>query len=396
MARVHYWQFLVDEDGKPIEGANVSIFLANSEELAYIFLDEIGGAPLKSSPQLKTNMEGFFEFWIGDTSEKNGYSSTQKFKLHWERIGIAAGMIDYVDIFPPTMPVNTNDDNEDRNKSVSNKLAKGWEEHRLSINHIVHGINEFDHTIDTLKRNKLISNRYGILWNNHRLMNFNTHVISLSGEDSYAPWEDINDLENYGAHGLQSINISGNNASDTVYNKLMNNALGNKWNEHVDFNFNLHTIGTSGFDNSAHGLKPVDFGTISYLVSGATLTEIEEFNKFNKLVSNRLIREIYNNLTNKPSMFCKTIQKELFQLGTYNEGWYYTIVHGLKSVNVGCSFYKNQERILEDGKITENKALFVPANVYILNENEILVYVNEWSNFDVVIWAQTDKIDELE
>ena len=62
MARVHYWQFLSDSNGSPIYGAKISIYLAGSESPAYIYNNEIGGSAVSTSPQLITNIDGFFEF----------------------------------------------------------------------------------------------------------------------------------------------------------------------------------------------------------------------------------------------------------------------------------------------------------------------------------------------
>lgn len=42
MARTHWWYFLSDSDGKPIVGAEIKIYLAQSDIPAYIFNSEIG------------------------------------------------------------------------------------------------------------------------------------------------------------------------------------------------------------------------------------------------------------------------------------------------------------------------------------------------------------------
>lgn len=396
MAKVHFWQFLIDDEGRPIEGADIYVYLAASNEAAYIYMDEIAGAPSNKLPQLKTNSEGFFEFWVGDSSEVNGYESTQKFKLYWERIGIASGKIDYVDIFQPTLPVDETDDNTEKNKSVSNKLAKSWEEHRLNTGHVVHGIQEYDSDADDTKRNKLISNNLGNKWQTHRLFSFNTHVNPPSDELDIPEWEDP-ESEYYGAHGLQQIKVSGDNASDTVFNKLLNNALGNKWDEHVNFNFETDTEGTEGFTGTAHGLQPVDFGPLSVPIEDATPDQIKEYDTYNKLVSNRLIRSLLETLTQKSQIFAKQIPKMDWSPSIYTDGIYYhTLVHGLETENISVNFWRKQTRRQENGAEIENKALFTPADVFILDENQILIHVTELIDLDVVINGQTNKIIGLE
>lgn len=382
MARVHYWQFLIDEEGKPIEGANVYIFLANSDEAAYIYQDEITGAPTNALPQLRTTAEGFFEFWIGDSSETNGYSSTQKFKLVWERIGIASGMIDYIDIFPPTIPVDESSDNTERNKSVSNKLAKGWEEHRKSTSHIIHGIVEYDQNLDDIKRNRLISNRLGNYWQDHRFFSFNPELPMPSGGNALAVWED-EDSEHYGAHGLQPIDVV-DNISNTTYNKLLNNAQAYKWEQHVDFDFSTDTIGTSGFGvDSVHGLKPGDFSPANTLPTSGSSSELEEFNKFNKLVSNRILHEIFRTVTSKATVFNKTIEEDDWTVSLYNDGYYYKLTHGLESTSPVVTCYKLADRKTEDGVMIQSQAMFVPQEIYIENENEIIIYIADKTNVTI-------------
>lgn len=392
MARVHYWQFIIDEEGRPIEGADITIFLANSNEPAYIYEDEIGGAPLNSAPQLTTNTEGFFEFWIGDSSEVNGYKSTQKFKIYWERIGIAAGMIDYVDIFPPTMPVDETDDNSEKNKSVSNKLAKAWETHRNDVNHIVHGIREYDSLLDDEKKNKLISNHLANLWQRHRRFSFDTNLIAPSGENELASWE-ISGSDSYGAHGLKSVEVSGSTASDTMFNRLINNALGNKWNEHVDFSFETHTEGTSGFEKTPHDLEPVNYGPLS---ENPTTEQISEFNKFNKLVSNRLINSIIDSDRKRAIIKQITINEGDWITSVYNDGFYVRIFHELSSLYPQLTFYRDIDLRNEDGIVQTYKAIFQPQNVIIINDSEFIVYASTRKKTEIIMVGQYNKLDGME
>lgn len=181
-------------------GADISICLAQSDEAAFIYFNEIGGEPVGTAPQLKSNSEGFFEFWIGDSSEKNGYSTTQKFKIMWERIGIESGMIDYVDIFPVTLPVDETDSDKEKNKCVSNLLAKNWQNHVTNESHIIHGIDEVNLDLDLPIRNKLISNTLGIRWQDHRRYSFNKNVVipPNAADEELALWENPDNFEKYG------------------------------------------------------------------------------------------------------------------------------------------------------------------------------------------------------
>lgn len=386
MARIHYWQFLSDSTGAPIYGADICIFLAGSESPASIYVDEIGGEAISTTPQLKTNIDGFFEFWIGDSSEKLGYPSSQKFKLTWERIGIEEGMIDYIDIFPITLPVDVSDDNTERNKSVSNLLAKGWENHRLSTEHIIHGINEVNLAIDTPKRNKLVSNSLGILWQNHRLFSFNTETTSPSSDEAKAQWEDENNSDLYGAHGLRSVQLLGDKKSNIVFNKLVNNAICTKWNDHVDYDFSV-----SSDAKAAHGLLPVNTADLS---ENPTEEEMQEYRTYNKLVSNSLIKNVLKNLQKKPSTFIKKIKKSDWKPSLYEAGVYsFKIFHGLKTEYLVVSLFHAQDRINADGKVEKSKAIFSAEDIYILNKDEIEISVTELSDVELLIIANTSELE---
>jgi hypothetical protein len=100
MARIHFWSYLLNEEGQPLQNAEVTVFLAGTVVPADIYLQEAGGTFTDVEPQLVTNSEGYFEFWIGDVNEVAGYATPQKFKLSWEKIGVATGIIDFIDILP--------------------------------------------------------------------------------------------------------------------------------------------------------------------------------------------------------------------------------------------------------------------------------------------------------
>jgi hypothetical protein len=114
---------LLNKEGQPIENADVSIYLAGTNTDATVFLDEFSSSSVSTSPQVITNENGYFEFWLPDPNSSSGYSITQKFKIYWDKTGIETGYIDYVDIYPTSSPVNETDSDEVKDKSISNLLA---------------------------------------------------------------------------------------------------------------------------------------------------------------------------------------------------------------------------------------------------------------------------------
>jgi hypothetical protein len=242
MARYHWWGFIVNEAGEPIENAEITIKLAGTEELACVYYDEFGNAnsclnpELSAGPQLSTLSNGYYEFWIGDISEPYGYRNDQKFKIEWIRIGVAQGMIDYVNIFPlgpQTYPVSFNNcvsPSMERNKLVSDYLACKWDSH--SDHNIVtesgdfspiHGIEFVDvESLDTVP-NKIINNYYGFHWEYHRLSTVQDYHPSAGrphGMEEVNPLDGSSILRNklvsnrdlYNLHGrITDLNVYVNN-----------------------------------------------------------------------------------------------------------------------------------------------------------------------------------------
>lgn len=180
MSRYHYWQYVVDEDGRPLEGVNIRVYLNdNPNTEADIFTHPYLGSPTKSSvTDLETNGDGYFEFWVGDEFETlGGYSSTQKFRLTWQRAGILLGEIDNITIFPPVFQVDETDGTsltkDQRNKLISNYLAYRWESH-VDSTYVdqPHDIEPVDWTDTDDTYNKLVSNS---------LMNYVFSVLASAG-----------------------------------------------------------------------------------------------------------------------------------------------------------------------------------------------------------------------
>jgi hypothetical protein len=94
--RSHFWYYLIDGNGKPISNANVDIYLAGTDEKAYVYLSETGGSA--STETIITDNDGFFEFWIsGYSGDEHYYTSNKKFRITWDKPGISFGEIDNVD-----------------------------------------------------------------------------------------------------------------------------------------------------------------------------------------------------------------------------------------------------------------------------------------------------------
>jgi len=212
MSRFHYWQFLINSEGQPIPDANISVYIAGTDSPANVYYDEFGSNHSNQNPQVITNNVGYFEFWVGDSSEEYGYQKGQKFKLEWEKPGVALGEIDWIDVFPQVVEVDENDfTSSTKNKVISNKLAYRWEEHR---NHTIqdngfpiHGIETINEYDSDAFPNKLISNAIGKKWNEHSNYSFLTTPLSAS----VSP-----------AHDLTPIDRT---LTDDIYNKLISNKI---------------------------------------------------------------------------------------------------------------------------------------------------------------------------
>lgn len=228
MARKHYWQFLVTDEGNPIENAQISIYIAGTENDAYVYTDEIGSAFSQKSPQTVTSRKGYFEFWVADENDPNGYPLSTKFKIEWVAPGVSKGFIDYVDVFSTSWePVNVNDVNEIKNKAVSNLLAKGWEDHKNSIlplnnPHDLGPVNEFDVNGD---RNRVVSNYQSFIWDNHVK---NSWDLTLNGDGQYIA-DDVNPIERM--HGIKPVDET---VTGLDKNKLISNTLAKSWTDHID------------------------------------------------------------------------------------------------------------------------------------------------------------------
>jgi len=275
MARRHYWQFLVTDEGNPIENAEITVYLAGTETTAYVYSDELGGVAVNTDPQVNTSRKGYFEFWIADENELNGYPYTQKFKIAWNAAGISAGYIDYIDVFSTSVePVLETDIDETRNKAVSNLLANGWETHKDSELYVsgvteIHGMSgvntdQYTSVDSNTRKNKLVNNVLAHFWEAHT-----TTVYDATDNR----WEYNGGDAAVGAgaglpgkpHGIDFVDV---NDTDTETNRLVSNSLANQWHEHrTNASLDEHTQ-YSNIDGTRAYTAPVGYsdGTV---VSGA-------------------------------------------------------------------------------------------------------------------------------
>ena len=102
MARSHQWYYIQSESGVPVDGAEISVYSAGTTTPMYVYLQELGGSATNTIPQVTSNDEGYFEFWIADSSEVDGYVSGSKFSVNWSKPGVIDdGGIDYIDFTTP-------------------------------------------------------------------------------------------------------------------------------------------------------------------------------------------------------------------------------------------------------------------------------------------------------
>ena len=233
--RYHFWGFIVNEAGEPIENANVTVKLANTDTLACLYFDEYSSysscndSTTNTDPQLQTLDNGYYEFWIADSTEPHGYRYDQKFKIEWERVGVAYGMVDNVNILPsqpPVFPAN-----------LTSCVSAGPSGSNVST-----------------EMNKLVSDALVCQWNGH--------------------WRELTEIGK-NPHGLDFVDVT---LTDDTRNKIISNALGWKWDGHVDSTVQSYNVSAG----PPHGLEEVDLNSVDPVR--------------NKVVSNKDMHELYINM----------------------------------------------------------------------------------------------------
>ena len=184
MAREHFWAYLKDQDGRPLVGSNIRVFLAGTDTEATIFSlptsagtvsagDKVDRSLIDQSTWV-TGASGFFSFFVSNAWSPSGYSADQQFRLKWWDHSItptAGGELDNLPIFDFIFPVDETDTNTSKNKMVSNQQAKNWTEHQdYTYAHLIHGYNPVNYLSGTDQTvNKLVSN--DLMWRINRDLN---------------------------------------------------------------------------------------------------------------------------------------------------------------------------------------------------------------------------------
>lgn len=186
MAIYQFWRKLLDGNGRPVNGAKVTVYLSGTTTKANIY----NGNNVSITNPVTTNSSGVFVFYVRNYAEISGYAGTQRFKLSWtgtdEDGNSVSGEIDRVHIFPNLFQVdetdNTGSDKSAYNKLASNELAYQWDDHIIQTwENEVHGfkpINTNDPNDAT--KNKLVSN-YVMNELDSLLASAQTPFISSSG-----------------------------------------------------------------------------------------------------------------------------------------------------------------------------------------------------------------------
>lgn len=127
MGRLYYYQYLKDEEGEPIQDAGLNLYLTGTETEATLFSVSISGSSLNQSTWVTDN-NGFFDFYIGDEWDLNGYSANQYFDLEWTSDS-NSGNVEGIQLFPFMYSVDETDSNDIKNKLLNNELAYQFEQH---------------------------------------------------------------------------------------------------------------------------------------------------------------------------------------------------------------------------------------------------------------------------
>lgn len=168
--RIHVWHYVLNEEGQPIIDTNVRLYLYGTTTEANIYLSKTASSYTTCSvADIKTDSNGFFEFWLAGNWESGGYDFTQRFRLVWNRPGIKRGYINNFNPWPNILTwVNTSagSDADYNNKFISNTLINTWLTHVSGSQPIpsasIHGISAVDYSSGCSNDdyNKTVSNEF--------------------------------------------------------------------------------------------------------------------------------------------------------------------------------------------------------------------------------------------
>jgi len=124
MSRTKYWQYLLNEEGQPVDGATIQVYNASTTTPASAYDTESGGTVI-SGGVLTTDSSGYFQFWC----DPDLYPLGMKFNILWSKPGeITSGGVYNIYVPISYEQVNEADTGDTlKNKLVSNALATGWE-----------------------------------------------------------------------------------------------------------------------------------------------------------------------------------------------------------------------------------------------------------------------------
>lgn len=125
MARYKYRGVVLDHAGNAISGADISVYLAGTATVATVHATEVSADTLNTTPQVSTDSNGYYEFWVDDGE----YDTDQRFKIN-----IASGSLsfeeDEVFVFPKFAINALNWDNKGlnylKNSMYSGELFDDW------------------------------------------------------------------------------------------------------------------------------------------------------------------------------------------------------------------------------------------------------------------------------
>lgn len=122
MARAHYWQYLLNEEGQPVPYAQINVYDTGSLTPATIYETDVSISPIPSG-MMYTEITGFFNFW----ADPNDYPTGMYFDITWSKAGsITAGGVDNVYLPMAYSQVDEGDTDTTKDKLVSNNQARLW------------------------------------------------------------------------------------------------------------------------------------------------------------------------------------------------------------------------------------------------------------------------------
>ena len=137
ISRTKIWHYVLNEGGQPIQNAEIRLYLQDSPTTeSVIYATPSGGATTCSQADIKTDNDGYFEFWLEGETGTGGYAHTQEFILEWFKAGIAPGYVYNYNPWPNALvwrDTNIGADKTYENKFVSNYLVNKWYGHATAI-----------------------------------------------------------------------------------------------------------------------------------------------------------------------------------------------------------------------------------------------------------------------